>query len=171
MAGRSLRGTGWSRRLQAKSRQGVFLRVQLEELERSMHSDSCQNSLRYTVSHISQTHITHSHRPPPHAQESSGIHLSQPVMKQANVFLKAHMYTHTHTHAHANTKMHTHHPKRIIYFIHTIKDQQQSYSTHERVVRGMAIADRIRANREGREKMCLGRTEIFLWDKRDFCYI
>lgn len=57
MAGRSLRGTGWSRRLQAKSRQGVFLRVQLEELERSMDSDSCQNSLRYTVSHISQTHI------------------------------------------------------------------------------------------------------------------
>lgn len=120
MAGRSLRGTGWSRRLQAKSRQGVFLRVQLEELERSMHSDSCQNSLRYTVSHISQTHITHSHRPPPHAQESSGIHLSQPVMKQANVFLKAHMYTHTHTRtARAQTQRCTHTIQRELFISST----------------------------------------------------
>lgn len=34
-----------------------FLQVQLKELEKSMDSDSCQNSLRYTVSH------THSHTP------------------------------------------------------------------------------------------------------------
>lgn len=38
---------------------GGILRVQLEELERSMDSDSCQNSLKYTVSHmLSQTHLS-----------------------------------------------------------------------------------------------------------------
>lgn len=42
---------------------GGVLRVQLEELERSMDSDSCQGSLRYTVSHtLTHTH-SHTHHP------------------------------------------------------------------------------------------------------------
>lgn len=50
------------------------------------------------------------------------------------------MYTH------ANTRMHTHHPKRIIYFNGTIKDERQSYSSHAHVVGGMVITyiERIR---------------------------
>lgn len=49
------------RRLQARARLG-FLRVQLEELERSMDSDSCQNSLRYT-SHTCWLTYTATRRP------------------------------------------------------------------------------------------------------------
>lgn len=113
-----------------------------------------------TLSHTSRRHThTHSHGPPPHAQESSGIHLSQPVMKQANVFFvffeKAHMYTHT------QTQRHTHTPSKENYLFHP-HDQRSAtellYTWTCWRWTGDSRQDGEDQSRQ-RENMCLGRTE------------
>lgn len=86
-----------------------------------------------TLSHT----CTHSHTAPSCLWVLRHIPLTASNAAGLMLFLKAHMYTHE------NTKMHTHHAKRIIYFNHTIKDQQQSYSSHAHVV-GRIVIERIR---------------------------
>lgn len=81
---------------------GGFLRVQLEELERSMDSDSCQNSLRYTISHMLFHAHTHTqaaaHHPLMLLNPEAHATLSQKRFRRSAAFffffLKAPMDTH-----------------------------------------------------------------------------